>query len=242
MQRVPNLIFGNSLYRCAVTRWPATAINNLTTKERIEVFDDIVSTGVDRIEIGHLGNDNGDQQLARAIIGHIAACEDSRYDGVQLQVLFGSHEDKIEEGTDVLKEAFMWNYPDTWKEEMANRIVVHVYDRVDPNLLATAKDPYSIQESAYRVSTAAAHAQKAGFKHFSISGEATSAIPAEEAIQFYRAITAQLFTNSATAVNINLPNTYGYSIHEDWNVGTMAAFNAAVKYGFEDKVTTSSIL
>src|SRR4051812_34498938 len=36
--------------------------NEVTLEERVEVFDNIVSTGVDRIEIGHLGNAQGDQQ------------------------------------------------------------------------------------------------------------------------------------------------------------------------------------
>lgn len=215
----------------------------LTAEERLEVFEEIVSTGVDRIEIGHLGNENGDQQLASMIIDHIASLDanDDRYEGLKLQVLFGSQEDKIKEGVDVITKAFIRNYPDNWEEEMADRIVVHVYDRVDPNLLATASEPYDIQESAYRVTKAAAHAQSAGFNNFSISGEATSAITAEEAVQYYRSITSQLFDNGAESVNINLPNTYGYSTNHDWNVGTMAAFNASVKHGFEEGRVTTSI-
>lgn len=217
-------------------------MNEVTVADRVEIFDNIVRTGVDRIEIGHLGNANGDQQLAATLVAHIAAAEErgeDTYDGIKLQVLFGTQEEGIEEGSRVLRDAFAEQYPDTWEEEMAERIVVHVYDRVDPNLLDTASKPYSVQDSAFRVATAARQTQSAGFKHFSISGEATSAIEPEGAIQFYRSVTGTLFQNGAETVNINLPNTYGYSLNGEWNTGTLAAFNVAVKHGFEDKVTTS---
>jgi isopropylmalate/homocitrate/citramalate synthase len=216
-------------------------MNEVTVQDRIEVFDEIVSTGVDRIEIGHLGNKNGDQELAAALVGHIAEREqtDELYRDVKLQVLFGSQEDLIQDGAAVLQEAFKEHYPDSWQEEMARRVVVHVYDRVDPALVATASEPYDNEESAKRVCTAAAHAQNAGFKHFSISGEATTAIDPDSAAQFYRTTVEQLVENGAETVNVNLPNTYGYSINSDWNTATMAAFNAAVKYGFDEKVTTS---
>ncbi|MEK7059222.1 MAG: hypothetical protein AAB971_00470 [Patescibacteria group bacterium] len=215
--------------------------NEVTQEQRIEVFDNIVSTGVDRIEIGHLGNKNGDQQLAVALVKHIADKEktDELYKKVKIQVLFGSQEKEIQEGSQILRDAFMEHYPETWEQEIAERVVVHVYDRVDPNLLDTASEPYSIQDSAFRVSVAAAHTLAAGFKNFSISGEATTAVTPEESIQFYRTITASLLENGAENVNVNLPNTYGYSANEDWNTATMAAFNAAVKYGFGDKVSTS---
>ena len=215
--------------------------NEVSVEERVEVFDAIVATGIDRIEIGHLGNQDGDQQLAVALVKHIAEREktDELYKNVRIQVLFGSQEEQIQEGSQVLRDAFREQYPETWQQEMAERVVVHVYDRVDPNLMDTASEPYDIKQSASRISVAAAHALDAGFKQFSISGEATTAITPEESIQFYRSITAQLVNNGAEAVNVNLPNTYGYSSTEEWNTATMAAFNAGVKYGFEDKVTTS---
>jgi len=215
--------------------------NEVTTEQRIEVFDSIMSTGVDRIEIGHLGNKNGDQQLATALVSHIAEKEktDELYKNVKIQVLFGSQEKEIQEGSQILLDAFREQYPETWEQEIAERVVVHVYDRVDPNLLGTASKPYTIKDSAFRVSVAAAHCLAAGFKNFSISGEATTAIMPEESVQFYRSITERLLDNGAATVNVNLPNTYGYSATEEWNTATMAAFNAAVKYGFEDKVTTS---
>ncbi len=215
--------------------------NEVTVEQRIDVFDNIVSTGVDRIEIGHLGNKNGDQQLATSLVKHIAEREkdDARYKNVQIQVLFGSQEREIQEGSRVLRDAFKENYPETWEEELAKHVVVHVYDRVDPKLTNTASEPYGIEDSAFRVSVAAARAQAAGFKNFSISGEATSAIAPEQAVQFYRSVTSTLLANGASTVNVNLPNTYGFSPTAEWNVATMAAFNVAVKYGFEDKVTTS---
>jgi isopropylmalate/homocitrate/citramalate synthase len=216
-------------------------MNPVTTEQRIEVFDTIVGTGVDRIEIGHLGNKNGDQELAAALVGHIAEREKEYelYKDVKLQVLFGSHEELIQDGSALLQKAFQKHYPKTWQDEMAKRVVVHVYDRVDPNLTATAKEPYDNEESARRVCVAASHALDAGFTQFSISGEATTAIDPDSAVQFYRTTAEQLIENGAESVNINLPNTYGYSANHDWNLATLSSFNAAVKYGLDDKITTS---
>jgi 2-isopropylmalate synthase len=216
-------------------------MNKVSTEERIEVFDTIVGTGVDRIEIGHLGNKNGDQELAAVLVGHIAEKEkeDELYKDVKLQVLFGSQEEHIQDGSSVLQEAFKEHYPETWEKEMAKRVVVHVYDRVDPDLVATASKPYDNEESAHRICTAASHAIDAGFSQFSISGEATTAIDPDSAVQFYRAITEQLLGSGAEKVNVNLPNTYGYSADHNWNLATLASFNAAVKHGFDGKVTTS---
>ncbi|HEX5797243.1 MAG TPA: hypothetical protein VFX86_02540 [Candidatus Saccharimonadales bacterium] len=216
-------------------------INELSTEELVKIFDLVVDTGVDRIEIGHLGNDNGDQALARAIIGHIAEHEelDDRYEKLKLQAFFGSQPDKMEEGLDVLREAFRENYPDTWQDKMAERMIVQVQDRVDENLSSTARVPYDITQAAYRVYSALEMAQQAGFRHFSVGGEGSVARTTEELVQYFRTLTAELVEDGAESVNINLFNTYGYSVHEDWNVGTLAAFNAGVKEGFEDKVTTS---
>lgn len=228
-------------------------MNKITTGQRIEVFDNIVSTGVDRIEIGHLGNNGsspelenhdelgGDQKFATELIRHIAEKEadDPRYADLKLQVLFGSQEDLIKEGSSVLQQAFKENYPDSWQEEMARRIVVHVYDRVDPHLIATASKPYNNQESARRVCVASDHALEAGFRHFSISGEAATAVDPESNAQFYRSIIEYLKYNGAETINVNLPNTYGYSATADWNPATMTAFNSAVKQGHGEEVTTS---
>lgn len=215
--------------------------NETTVEERIQIFDKIIETGVTRIEIGHLGNQNVDQEFATALIGHIANQKqiDPRYEDLELQVLFGTQKDKIEEGSDVLKAAYKQNYPETWEEEMAKSTVVHVYDRIDSNLLNTASKPYSVQESARRVTVAANTAIENGFTKFSISGEATTASSPEDAIQYYRAISATMFEDGANSININLPNTYGYSKNQTWNTATMAVFNAAVKHGFDGNVTTS---
>ncbi|MBP7835088.1 hypothetical protein KA025_03315, partial [Candidatus Saccharibacteria bacterium] len=61
--------------------------DEVSISQRVQVFDSIVNTGVDRVEIGHLAN-TIDQQLARKLVGHIANMEniDPRYKCVQLQV------------------------------------------------------------------------------------------------------------------------------------------------------------
>lgn len=214
--------------------------NNVTEKQRIQVFDSIIETGVGRIEIGHLAN-TMDQNLARKLVAHIANMEkeDSRYKDVQLQVLFGSQPDLIVQGSNVLKEAFQENYGDEWLEIMQKKVIVHVYDRIDSELIKASADPYTQEESAKRVSAAAINAVEAGFINFSISGEASTAVKSEEAIEFYRHVTTDLINYGAETVNVNLANTYGFSQNTYWNSATLNHFNRSVKYGFGDKVTTS---
>jgi isopropylmalate/homocitrate/citramalate synthase len=217
--------------------------NDVTIEDRVSVFDNIVSTGVNRIEIGHLGNSNGDQQLARAIVAHIAKKEKTgetdQYEGVQLQVLFGSQEDIMQQGIAILSEAFESAYGEKWQQIMAEKVVVHVYDRIDENLRNTASATYTIEESAERVCNAAQYAINSGFKHLSISGEAATAVSPTTAAQFYRSINQYLFSKGAVTVNDNLANTYGFSGDDIWNAYTMSQFNDIVKYGFDGKVTTS---
>jgi isopropylmalate/homocitrate/citramalate synthase len=215
--------------------------DEVTTEQRVEVFDSLVTTGVDRIEIGHLGNSNGDQQLAAEIVSHVAEKEadDERYGRVKLQVLFGSQQELIQEGVNVLQKSFQENYGENWQEAMADKVVVHVYDRLDENLRNTSSNPYTGMQSAERISRAAVAAIDAGFTQFSISGEAATATTPDEAIMFYRSITDYLVDGGAENVNVNLANTYGYSSNSDWNIATLAVFNTAVKHGFDDKVTTS---
>jgi isopropylmalate/homocitrate/citramalate synthase len=217
--------------------------NEVTTAERVAVFDSIISTGVDRVEIGHLGNGNGDQQLAGEIVRRVAEREgeDERYANVKLQVLFGSQENLIEEGIGVLQTAFQEQYGEDWQAKMADKVVVHVYDRVDENLTSISSSPYDAKESARRVTTASQHAIDAGFKHFSVSAEAATAVTPETAIQFYRSLSQYLVSHGAETVGANLANTYGYSANAEWNTATLAAFNAAVKYGFEPGQVTTSI-
>ncbi len=214
--------------------------DEVSISQRVQVFDSIVETGVDRVEIGHLAN-TIDQQLARKLVGHIANMEniDPRYKSVQLQVLFGSQEDKIIEGSNVLRESFQEHYGPDWLEIMQNKVVVHVYDRIDSELIKASADPYTQEESANRVSSAAMHAIDSGFKNFSISGEAATAVRPEEAIEFYRHVITDLINSGAETVNVNLANTYGFSHNIYWNNATLNHFNRAVKYGFGTRVTTS---
>lgn len=215
--------------------------DDVSVEQRVEVFDAIVSTGVDRIEIGHLGNKESDQVLAKKLITHLANMEtqDSRYEGLKLQVLFGSQEELIKQGASVLKQAFYDNYPDNWQSVMNNKIIVHVYDRLDPALTSASSQPYNQSQSASRVVVASAQAIEQGFKNFSISGEAATAVTPEEAIKYYRHILTELFMLGAEKVNVNLANTYGFSENYFWNTATMDIFNRAVKYGFEGRVSTS---
>ncbi|MEK7153713.1 MAG: hypothetical protein AAB834_07200, partial [Patescibacteria group bacterium] len=217
--------------------------NEVTTAQRVEVFDRIVETGVDCIEIGHLGNSNGDQQLATAIVQHVAEREeqDERYANVKLQVLFGSQEELIKDGIRVLQDAFQAHYGEEWQEAMEDKVVVHVYDALDENLLATRSTPYGQQESARRVKAASQHALDAGFRRFSLTGEAATAASPEEAIQYYRSITQHLLARNTNSVNINLTNTYGFSANPEWNAHVLTEVNAGVKYGFPERRVTTSI-
>ncbi|HEX9153446.1 MAG TPA: hypothetical protein VF809_01360 [Candidatus Saccharimonadales bacterium] len=214
--------------------------NEVTMEQRIDVFDQIVSTGIDRIETGHLGNQE-DREFTAALIERIARREktDERYAQVKIQVLFGSQEHLIEQGSDALCEAFQRHYGEGWEKAMADKVVVHVYDRIDNNLINTASAPYTPMESATRVYRASQHALDKGFRHFSISAEAATAVEPEDAIQFYGYINHLLLANGATTVNDNLANTYGYSPNEAWNAASMTVFNQAVKHGFDGQVTTS---
>ncbi len=214
--------------------------NEVTPEQRLEVFDQIVATGVDRIETGHLGNQE-DREFAAALVGHIAQQEkaDERYGRVKLQVLFGSQENLIQQGSDSLRQAFQRHYGDNWQEAMTDKVVVHVYDRIDPNLIGTANNIYTPEQSAARIHTAAQHATGRGFKHFSVSAEAATAVRPEDAVQFYRFLNQALLDSGAETVNDNLANTYGYAPHENWNAAVLTVFNQAVKHGFGGNVTTS---
>lgn len=212
----------------------------LSTSQRIDIFDAIVATGVNRIEIGHLGNP-ADQHFAVELIKHIADKEqvDDRYRDLKIQVLFGSQKDIIDNGCSILTEAYKDTYGIDWRLAMEDKTIVHVYDRLDPNLRNTSSQPYSDAEAADKVSAAAKNATEHGFTHFSISGEAATAVIPETAIDYYRSITKKLFKYGAQDVNVNLANTYGYSQNSMWNAKTLAIFNRAVKHGFGGKVTTS---
>ncbi len=211
--------------------------------ERTEIFDAIVSMGIKRIEIGHLGNEVVDQAFGRHLVGHIARMRqtDSRYKDLELQVLFGSQQKQMDEGTDVLVSAYQEQYPENWQAEMAKGVVIHAYDRVDEVVTAMASVPYTIEDSARRITGATAIAIGKGFTKFSISGELATGASPEEVTQFFRAINATMFDQGAKQINNNLANTYGYSSHERWNTATLMAFNTAVKYGFEPGSVTTSM-
>lgn len=212
----------------------------LTPEERINIFDLLIDTGVSTVEIGHLGNP-ADQALTSELIKHIAAKDitDPRYAKVKIQVLFGSQPEIIINGCKLLKDEFRKFYPSSWQQTMADKIIVHVYDRLDPNLRSTSSAPYTDQQSASRVVAAAKHAQNYGFTQFSISGEATTAVAPETAIDYYRFINDKLFESGAQKINNNLANTYGFSPFRVWNARTLSAFNKRVKDGYEGRVSTS---
>lgn len=194
----------------------------MPVEDRIDVFDQIVSTGLDRIEIGHLGNEH-DISFARALVRHIdekSAAGDERYDAVTLQVLFGSQPELIDAGTEAL-DGFD---PD--------RVVVHIYDRSSPNLRGLASEPYSNYQSAGRVLAAAGIALDKGFRNFSVSGEGTvdPDLTVEEAIEeFYLPVIRELEARGASSININLPNTFGSSLGGEWGKFGLEVFNDRLK-------------
>ena len=212
--------------------------NDVSLEQRIEIFNKIKDTGLDRIEIGHLGNSNGDQQLARLVVKSLAESPEISKD-LKIQVLFGSQQDIIKQGIEVLQKAYQESYGVGWQTAMANQVVVHVYDRLDENLRITSSVYYSAEESAQKVCNASLFALRAGFKHFSISGEATSAVSLKQAIKYYKTINDYLITNGAVSVNNNFANTYGYSSSQNWDYHKLNAFNDSVKHGYDNRVTTS---
>ncbi len=198
--------------------------------DRIAVFDSIVETGIERIEIGHLGNEH-DIELAKALVPHINAKiaeGDSRYNDIELQVLFGSQPELMERGVQAL---------DGFDKR---KVVVHVYDRVSPGLRNLATEPYSVMDSAHRVSEAAHIAQDLGFTNFSISGEGTvdPFLESKDAIEYYVSIANSLFDRGAEKVNINMPNTFGSSVTGEWQQAGLKYFNDEVKQR-SPNVTTS---
>ena len=203
----------------------------MPVEDRLTVFDRIGDTGIDRIEIGHLGNEH-DQEFARALVNHIdtrSSDGDHRYDRVDLQVLFGSQQNILDDGIAAL-DGFD---PD--------RVVVHVYDRASPNLRALAGEPYSARQSAGRVFEAAQMALRRGFRRFSVSGEGTvdPDLPVETAIHdFYLPLLVQLDKAGAADINVNMPNTFGSSLGGEWDEVGMEYFVRAIK-AFHPDITTS---
>lgn len=199
--------------------------------DRISVFDSLVVAGMQRIEIGHLGNEDGlDVAFASALVDHITAAEaagDTRYEGVELQVLFGSQQELIDKGVKAL---------DGFDKE---RVIVHVYDRLSPGLRDLATESYTSQMSAQRVIDATQIAIDHGFTRFSISGEGAIDPKADvdEAVEFYTTISDAIHERGAEEVNVNLANTFGFSASEE-TFGELYHFNREVKRD-RDFVTTS---
>lgn len=209
----------------------AKILDVMPIEDRIRVFDEIVNTGITRVEIGHLGNDDHDVPFARELVEHInerSARGDSRYDEVELQVLFGTQA-SLTSGIDAL-EGFD-----------KDRVIVHVYDRASPELRNLATEPYNLERSAKRIIEAAELLTNKGYRNFSISGEGTvdPNISAETAAAgFYIPIMRQLRAQGARYINVNLPNTFGSSLGGEWSKEGLGYFNRLIKDA-EPEATTS---
>ena len=213
----------------------AKRFNIMPIEDRIAVFDEIVNTGIRRIEIGHLGDvevgeEKPDVSFARALVDHIhekSAEGDERYDAVELQVLFGT-QTELTNGIDALEDFDK------------DRVIVHVYDRLSPRLRELAAEPYSVEDSAQRVIQASGLLIDRGYTRFSISGEGTidpniSAVDAADT--FYLPIVQSLRERGIHQINVNLPNTFGASLVGEWTKDGLETFNQRIKT--EHNVTTS---
>jgi isopropylmalate/homocitrate/citramalate synthase len=202
---------------------------NMPIADRVEVFDLLVDAGMRRAEIGMLVNPH-DIAFAEALVEHIAdqeAAGDSRYEEVELQVLFGTHHDDIQDGLRALD-----GFP-------KDRVVVHAYDRVSFHLRALGDDPTAeppkkgktVEQAADDVVQTCQLAYEAGFSRFSISGEGAvnHQDDIDEIIGYYRHITGGLLAMGATGININLANTFGLSPEGQWDRAGLAYFNQGVK-------------
>lgn len=201
--------------------------------DRLAVFDLEVGIGIRRIEIGHLANEH-DQELATAIIDHVGqkvAEGDDRYDEVELQVLFGSQEDLIDEGLKCL-EGFD-----------KDKVVVHVYDRVSSELRNLAERPYSAMQAADNVVNASKIAYQKGFRRFSVSGEgAVNHMDSlEETTLYYEKIVRMLDRMGANEVNANLANTFGLSNEGEWVEHGLSIFDKRVKSVAKNAIVTTSV-
>jgi isopropylmalate/homocitrate/citramalate synthase len=200
-------------------------IDEVEIDERIEAFDALASTGIKTFEIGHLGNDT-DQTYAEALVKHIN--ENSDYDDISLQVLFGSQ-------SEILTDGLQWL--DGFDKD---RVVVHVYDRLDENMLDLASKYYDYHESARRVSAAIDIAYENGFRKFSVSGEGATGSSVGDAILYYGSILEHCKQKPENlAVNVNLPSTNGTSAVGNWRPDELEAFNFVIKNKFPE--TTTSI-
>ena len=144
--------------------------------ERAEIFGAIVDMGTKRIEIGHLGNEVIDQEFGKHLIGHIASMNqtDSRYEDMELQVLFGSQNGN-RRWHRCLTAAYQEHYPDSWKEEMSSRWCTS-YDRADEAVTEMASS-HTLERIRAAHHRSRGIAIRQGFTNFSISGELATVSP-----------------------------------------------------------------
>lgn len=201
-------------------------------EDRLEVFDNLVSAGMRRIEIGHLGNPH-DVAFANALVEHITDTEqyDDRYKEVELQVLFGTHEDLIEPGLEAL----------TGFDK--DRVIVHAYDRESSELRSLAATPKSVQESAAEVIKTCKKAIDLGFTRVSVSGEGAvnNTDHQSDTFIFYDSIVKAVSASGATEININLANTFGLSPTRQWDEVMFRKFNQHVKSQPSAAIITTSV-
>lgn len=199
-------------------------IDEVEVRERLDAFDALASTGIKTFEIGHLGNGT-DQTYAEALVQHIN--KNSDYDDISLQVLFGSQSEIVTNGLQ-------------WLEGFdKDRVVVHVYDRLDENMRDLAANYYSFQESADRVSSAIDIACENGFRRFSVSGEGATGASVGDAMQYYAAILKHCEEKEEDLeVNVNLPSTNGSSAVGTWRSDELESFNSVIKNQFPTATTS----
>ncbi len=209
----------------------------LSVEDRLTIFDAIVDSGVNLIEVGHFGND-ADGPFGKALVTHIKdkiAQGDSRYDSVRIQVLFGADAAQVEKGVKVL-EGFD-----------KDRVVVHMYNRISPGLRALASNqPNTPKKSADDLCVAAQAAIDYGYTQFSVSGE--GAVDHRQdmrvSIDYHNQITAYLLEHRAQSVNVNLANTFGVSPEGEWDQEGLAEFNQQVRVPgrlYPDRTITTSV-
>lgn len=199
-------------------------IDTVDIEDRIEAFDALASTGIKTFEIGHLGNDT-DQAYAQRLVEHVISREE--YDDISLQVLFGSQAEIVADGI-----AWLNGFD-------KDRVVVHVYDRLDDNMRDLASEYYDRDESARRVCSAIDIAYENGFRRFSVSGEGATGASVGDAMQYYSAILKHCRQkDEKIAVNVNLPSTNGSSAAGVWCPDELEAFNSVIKNQFPSATTS----
>lgn len=200
----------------------------VTLEDRKKVFGYLAATGADVIEVGHLGNPV-DRAFVRELVGDITESPNPER-MPRLQVLFGSQQDIMAAGISAL---------DGMDKD---RVVIHAYDRLSPNLRGLATRSYSAAESAHRVLEACRLAYDRGYRRFSISGEGTTDpdVSIDDAVDYYAHIIDGLADEpDPVMVNVNVANTFGYSLTGEWDGEGYAKFHKRIKE--HDPLATTSI-